>query len=110
MAQHFWHALNAQAQDRERRSKQAFRAVCPKSSNFDLLLLAREESEETFELPGIESSIDISKTTRFSWRRAGVRVCSSLTASKNPTARGANLCMFQWAKARSTDCARERSI
>src|SRR5207244_2218504 len=36
----------------------------------DLHLLARKEFEDTRELPSIESSIDISKTTRFSRRCA----------------------------------------
>src|SRR5207244_2203298 len=37
----------------------------------DLDLLAGEEFEETLELLGVESSIDVSKTARFSWRRGG---------------------------------------
>src|SRR4030095_16907037 len=34
-------------------------------------LLPREELEKALELPGIDSPIDVSKTTRFGWRRAG---------------------------------------
>src|SRR6266480_3587225 len=37
----------------------------------DLHLVAREEFEETLELPGIKSPIDISKTARFGRRGAG---------------------------------------
>src|ERR1700745_4092642 len=37
----------------------------------DLHVLAREEFEETLELAGIESPIDVSKTARFGWRRPG---------------------------------------
>src|SRR5206468_9168787 len=36
-----------------------------------LRLFAREEFEEALELPGIKTPIDVSKTARFGWRRAG---------------------------------------